>query len=127
MKKQKKLDLRKGSTGQRKAKRFEIAKIVLQYFEDLENGTLSARELAKEKNINRNTLNDIYKKVKNLLRLGMKIDEDSFYENKRGRKPKENSIITDAILMKLEKDLEDLPGDCGLSYYFSENYLHTPF
>lgn len=112
----KKLDLRKGSTGQRKAKRFEIAKIVLQYFEDLENGTLSARELAKEKNINRNTLNDIYKKVKNLLRLGMKIDEDSFYENKRGRKPKENSIITDAILMKLEKDLEDLPGDCGLSY-----------
>ena len=79
----KKLDLRKGSTGQRKAKRFEIAKIVLQYFEDLENGTLSARELAKEKNINRNTLNDIYKKVKNLLRLGMKIDEDSFYENKR--------------------------------------------
>ena len=111
-----KFDLRKGATERRNSKRFEIVKIILQRFDELNKGNLSIRQLAKEKHINRNTLGRYYKTVKTMLMLGMEINDRSFDEKKRGRKAKSDPLISNDILKQLEKDLEDIPSACGLEY-----------
>lgn len=111
-----KIDLRKGSTERRNSKRFYIVKLILQHLNELEEGTLSIRKMAKDNYVNRDRLGKYYNAIKTMLKLGMKIDEHSFDEKKRGRKAKDNPTISDEILKNLEKDLEDLPSKCGLNY-----------
>lgn len=109
-------DLRKGSKEVRNKKRFDCAKLILKYFEQLENKTITIKKLAQDNNLNRNTLGELYTAIRNLLKLGQKIDEHTFDEAKRGRKTDTNPKITMSMLNQLEIDLEDIPEKCGLNY-----------
>ena len=111
-----KIDLRKGSTERRNSKRFELIKIILKRFEELSSKSLSIRRLSKEIHANRNSVGKYYNAIQSMLMLGMEINEHSFDEEKKGRKPNPYSVISEEILMQLEKDLEDIPGKCGLNY-----------
>lgn len=107
-------DLRFGSKENRNAKRLLMIKLILKHFKNIEEKTLSIRDLEKIYGYNRNTMGRYYRAIKSMLILGLEINENSFEEKKRGRKPKQ--LITIEMLNLLEKDLENLPEKCGLKY-----------
>ena len=109
-------DIRKGSKDVRNQKRRDLVKLILEHFEDLITNKLSIRKLAEQNSLNRDTLRKYYNKVKSILQLGQTIDDQTFNEKKRGRKNDPNPLITKEMLTKLEEDLQDIPGRCGLQF-----------
>ena len=109
-------DLRRGTADSRNAKRANIVKTILQNLSLPVDERKSNLQLAKEVDINRNTMNKYVCIIKFMLENNMTITENVLNEKKRGRKGNKYTVISEDAYHKLLVAMDGTPDEFKLKF-----------